>query len=135
MCNVIINFPIVFHSNYIVSSHRQEDIVDFHIRDLELILGSPNTVSPNPVSPKHVSLSNISPIPVSPSHVSPNPVSLFNSRFAESLQRRLSQVSPITVSRIQFGRISFHRSISVSPISVLPNPVSPNNFRWVDYCS
>ncbi len=30
------NFPIVFHSNHMLISHRQEDIGDFHIRYLEM---------------------------------------------------------------------------------------------------
>ncbi len=31
-----INFPIVFHSNHMLISHPQEDIGDFHIRNLEM---------------------------------------------------------------------------------------------------
>ena len=33
-----IDFSKVFHSNHMPISHRQEDIGDFHIRDLEMTL-------------------------------------------------------------------------------------------------
>ncbi len=31
-----IDFPLVFHSNRMLTSHHQDDIGDFHIRDLEM---------------------------------------------------------------------------------------------------